>query len=65
MPEDISVEVFQTLLRHAGFNLTVEELEGLKPMYDHYARQLPALRELDLDVGDLSVTFIPEAEAQP
>ena len=65
MPETMSMEDFQTLVRHAGFDLTAQELQGLKPMYDHYARLLPSLRELDLDAEDLAVTFIPEWEAQP
>ena len=66
MPEaqDISMEDFQTLVRRAGHDMTAEELEALKPMYDHYARQLPALRELDLDAEDLAVTFVPDVEAQ-
>ena len=55
--EGISMEDFRALVQRAGLELTAEELEGLKPMYDHYATRVSALHELDLDAEDLALVF--------
>ena len=58
--EEISMEDFRALVYRAGLKLTAEELEGLKPMYDHYATRTRALHELDLDAEDLALVFSPD-----
>ena len=40
-------------------NLTDEELEALKPMYDHYIGEAARLHELELGAEDLAVAFSP------
>ena len=59
-PEGISMAEFQALVEHADLNLTAEELQSLKPMYEHFARQAAVLHDLDLDVEDLAVAFSPD-----
>ena len=36
MPQETTIDEFRALTRRAGLDLTDEELEHLKPMYDHY-----------------------------
>ena len=58
--EGISIDAFRVLADRAGLGLTAQELEELKPMYDHFARQTAVLNDLDLDSEDLAVRFPPE-----
>jgi hypothetical protein len=44
--------------------LSDEELTALKPMFDHYTRQIEALYDVDLDAEDLAVTYSPNREPQ-
>ncbi len=62
MPESetISMEDFRVLTERSGMKLSAEELEALKPMYDHFARQIAPIHDLDLDAEDLAVVFQPE-----
>ena len=57
--EGISIEEMRVLVRHADLDLTDDELERLKPLYEHFARQAARLRDLDLGVEDLAVAFSP------
>ena len=57
---EISIEDFRVLTERSGMSLTTEELEALKPMYDHFARQIAPIHGLDLDAEDLAVVFRPE-----
>ena len=61
---NISMEDSQALTRRAGLELTADELEGLKPMYDHYATRTAALHELDLDAEDLALVFTPDPDPE-
>ena len=58
--EGISIDTFRVLADRAGLGLTDQELEELKPMFDHFARQTAVLNDLDLDAEDLAVRFPPE-----
>ena len=58
--DNISIDAFRVLADRAGLGLTAQELEELKPMYDHFARQTAVLNTLDLDAEDLAVRFPPE-----
>ena len=61
--EGIAMEEFQVLVKRAGLNLTPEELESLKPMYDNFVAQKVILDELDLGAEDLATIFSPNLEA--
>ena len=57
---EISSEDFRVLTERSGMKLSAEELAALKPMYDHYARQIAPIHDLELDAEDLAVVFQPE-----
>ena len=61
--ESISMDAFRVLADRAGLGLTMEELESLKPMYDHFARQTAVLSELELDAEDMALRFPPDWES--
>jgi hypothetical protein len=56
------MEEFKTRVSAAGLELTAEELESLKPMFDLVAGRVAAIHELDLGAEDLAVVFRPETE---
>ena len=58
--EGISLDQLRVLAQRAGLSLTTEELTALKPMFDHYAKQLQELDEVELDAEDLAVTYSPQ-----
>ena len=62
MAEDteISIEAFRVLTERSGMKLSDDELTALKPMYEHYARQIAPIHDLELDAEDLAVVFQPE-----
>jgi hypothetical protein len=62
--EGISVEQLRVLAERAGLGLTAEELTSLKPMFDHYAKQIKVLSEVELDAEDLAVTYSPNWDPQ-
>ena len=57
--ESVSTDDLEALARRSGLELTPEEIESLRPMYEHYASQVAEMHELDLDDGDLAVMFTP------
>ena len=61
--EGISMDAFGVLADRAGLGLTMEELESLKPMYDHFARQTAVLSELELGAEDMALRFPPDWES--
>ena len=58
----MSMEEFKTRVSAAGLELTAEELESLKPMFDLVAGRVAGIHELDLGAEDLAVVFRPETE---
>jgi hypothetical protein len=62
--EGIAVDQLRVLAERAGLTLTDEELTALKPMFDHYAKQIKVLYEVDLDAEDLAVTYSPTWDPQ-
>lgn len=58
----MSMEEFKTRVSAVGLELTAEELESLKPMFDLVAARVTAIHELDLGAEDLAVVFRPETE---
>ncbi len=57
---EISNEAFRVLTERSGMKLSTEELEALKPMYEHFARQIAPIHDLELGAEDLAVVFQPE-----
>ncbi len=62
MPESegIPMDEFRVIVQSAGFSLTNEELESLKPMYDLYAGPIAEMHKFDMAAEDLAVVFAPE-----
>ena len=59
MAESIPLDDFRALTQRAGLDLTDDELEHLKPMYDHYLEPIARMNALDLDAEDLAVVYSP------
>jgi hypothetical protein len=62
--EGISIDQLRWLAERSGLTLKPEELTALKPMYDHYAKQIRALYEIELDAEDLAVVYSPNWDPQ-
>ena len=58
--EGVSKDDLEALMRRAGLDLSPDEVESLRPLYEYYASQAAKMHELDLDDGDLAVMFSPE-----
>ena len=58
--EGIPMDEFRVIVQRAGFSLTDEELESLKPMYDLYAGPIAEMHKLDMAAEDLAVVFAPD-----
>jgi hypothetical protein len=58
--QDISMDEFRVLVKRAGLELTDDELESLKPKYDHHAGQTALLHDIDLKAEDMAVSFSPD-----
>ena len=56
----IPIEKFRVLVENVGLSLTDQELEALKPMYDHYLPALEAMHDEDLGPEDLALVFSPD-----
>ena len=63
-PEGISLGDFRVIVNRTGLSLTDEELESLKPMYEHYAGEAARLHELELGAEDLAVAFSPDWDSK-
>ncbi len=59
MSETISLEEFRALTNRVGLEMSDEELEHLKPMYEHFLEPVARMNALDLDAEDLAVVFSP------
>ncbi len=62
--EGIAIEQLRGLAERAGLTLQPEELTALKPMFDHYAKQISILFEVDLGAEDLAVMYTPNWDPQ-
>ena len=62
--EGIAIDQLRGLSERAGLALRPEELAGLKPMFDHYAKQIRVLFDIELDAEDLAVTYSPSWDPQ-
>ncbi len=64
MAETISLEEFRALTNRVGLELSDEELEDLKPMYEHYLDPVARMNALELDAEDLAVAFSPDWDSE-
>jgi hypothetical protein len=62
--EGISIDQLRSLAERAGLTLKSEELTALKPMFDHYSKQIKVLFEVELDAEDLAVMYSPNWDPQ-
>ena len=62
--EGISLDQLRGLAERSGLTLTTEDLTALKPMFDHYAKQIRVLFEIDLEAEDLAVMYSPNWDPQ-
>jgi hypothetical protein len=62
--EGIAVEQLRVLAERAGLALQSDELTALKPMFDHYTKQISVLFEVELDAEDLAVMYTPNWDPQ-
>jgi hypothetical protein len=62
--EGVSIDQLRGLVERAGLALKDEELTALKPMFDHYAKQIKVLFEVELDAEDLAVMYSPNWDPQ-
>jgi hypothetical protein len=62
--EGIAVDHLRSLAERAGLALKNEELTALKPMFDHYAKQIKVLFEVELDAEDMAVMYSPNWDPQ-
>jgi hypothetical protein len=62
--EGISLDQLHGLAERSGLTLTTEDLTALKPLFDHYAKQIRVLFEIDLDAEDPAVMYSPNWDPQ-
>ena len=48
---EISIEDFRVLAERSGMKLSADELAALKPMYDHFAKQIAPIHDLEPTPG--------------
>ena len=63
-PKTISNEDFKVLTSNVGMNLSDDEIEGLKPMYEFYATNAAILHEVALDDADLALSYTPNWDSE-
>ena len=59
-PDELSLEKFRTLVEQAGLDLSPDELEHLKTLYDLYAEQVGIIHTVDLETEEMGITFSAE-----
>lgn len=63
-PKSVSNEEFKVLTSNAGMNLSDDEIEHLKPIYEHFATNAATLHEVELDDADLALSYTPNWDAE-
>jgi hypothetical protein len=62
--EGIALDHLRVLAERVRLDLTLDELEHLKPMFDFYTAQIRVLHDLDLAAEDLAVVYSPNWDPQ-
>ena len=58
--EAISAEEFQVLVQRAGLDLSPEEMERLRPLYQQLLEHVSELHDPSLPLGEPAITFSPD-----
>ena len=61
-PDAMTMEDFQAVVRRAGLDLSMEEMERLLPMYRQLLGQLAAIHDPELPLGLPADVFSPDWE---
>ncbi len=55
--QEISLERFKIMAELAGFNMTDQEVEDLKPLFDLHIQYANQLHAIDLGAEEIAVSF--------
>ena len=58
--QNVSEEQFSTMTHLAGLNMSKEEVDELKPMYDLYQEYIRLVHSIDLQAEEIGLTFHPD-----
>ena len=56
----VNAEQFAMMTHLAGLNMSQEEIEDLKPMYDLYREYIRLVHSIDLKAEEIGLTFHPD-----
>lgn len=58
--QGVNAEQFAMMTRLAGLNMSQEEIDELKPMYDLYQEYINLVHSIDLQAEEIGLTFHPD-----
>ena len=58
--QEVNSEQFAMMTRLAGLNMSQEEIDELKPMYDLYSEYIRLVHSVDLQAEEIGLTFHPD-----
>ena len=58
--QGVSAEQFAMMTRLAGLNMSQEEIDDLKPVYDLYSEYIRLVHSVDLQAEEIGLTFHPD-----
>ena len=58
--QGVNAEQFAMMTRLAGLNMSQEEIDDLKPMYDLYSEYIRLVHSVDLQAEEIGLTFHPD-----
>ena len=58
--QGVNEEQFAMMTRLAGLNMSQEEIDELKPMYDLYSEYIRLVHSVDLGAEEIGLTFHPD-----
>ena len=58
--QNVSEEQFSIMAHLAGLNMSKEEVDELKPMYDLYQEYIRLVHSVDLQDEEIGLTFHPD-----
>ena len=54
---EVSIEILKIMAELAGLNMTDEEVEDLKPLYDLHLQYASELHAIDLGAEEIAISF--------
>ena len=58
--QSVNAEQFAMMTQLAGLNMSQEEIDELKPMYDLYSEYIRLVHSVDLQAEEIGLTFHPD-----